>query len=169
MFVVSEDASLFPATVRLQLVREGVAELAAADRIAVHAGGRYIISRATFPRYFIAGASQRDQAAAGLDLQLFRNHIAPCLGITDRFVGSEPLSPVTNAYNREMAYWLQEAPCDGPPIAVHEIERVTVGGQVVSASRVRAAIEAGDLDAIRPLVPAPTLASIEERFFTARS
>ena len=169
VFVVSEDASLFPAGVRLRLVREGVEELALADRIAVHAGGRYIVSRATFPRYFIKGAAERAQAAAGLDLQLFRNHIAPALGITDRFVGSEPLSPVTDAYNDEMAYWLQEAPCDGPPVAVHEIERVTIGGEVVSASRVRASIEANDLDAVRRLVPAPTSAYIEQRFFTVRS
>jgi len=169
VFVVSEDASLFGADARLRLVRAGVAELREPDRIKVHPGDRYVVSRATFPRYFIKGAAEREHAAAGLDLQLFRNHIAPTLGITDRFVGSEPLSPVTNAYNEEMAYWLEQAPSPKPAIGVHLIERLVHGGDVISASRVREAIAAGDFETIGRLVPAPTLDYIKQHYLTLRS
>lgn len=164
VFVVSEDASLFPARDRYHLVRAGVAELGS-DRVQVHRGGRYVVTRATFPNYFIKGGEERARAAAGLDLQLFRNYIGPTLGITDRFVGTEPLSPVTKAYNEEMHYWLEEVPSTAPPIRVHEIDRRTLGDAVISASRVRANIESRDLAAIERIVPRPTYEYIKANFF----
>lgn len=163
VFVVGEDASEFGADERLALVRAGIAELGLGGRVVVHPGSRYIVSRATFPNYFLQREAERASAAAGLDLQLFRTAIAPALGITDRFVGSEPLSAVTSAYNREMRHWLAEAPSPAPPIAVHEIERLRFDGRPISASRVRAALASGDLDALAGLVPAPTLAHIRRR------
>lgn len=174
VFVVAEDASLFAADVRLRLVRAGVAQLSAelglGERIQVHPGSPYIVSRATFPAYFLPDADARADAAAGLDLQLFRDAIAPELGVTDRYVGTEPLSAVTASYNTQMRHWLQaapgEGPCSGPPIRVHEIARRELDGRPISASRVRAAIGAGDLATIARLVPSPTLADIEQRFFT---
>lgn len=174
VFVVAEDASLFGADVRLRLVRAGVAELSAdlglGDRITVHPGSPYIVSRATFPAYFLHDQDARADAAAGLDLQLFRDAIAPELGITDRYVGTEPLSAVTASYNAQMRRRLQDepgaAPGSSPPIRVHEIPRRELDGHPMSASRVRAAIAAGDLSTIARLVPAPTLTEIERRFFT---
>ncbi len=168
VFVVSEDASLFSSETRLRLVREGVAELGLGDRVRVHAGSRYIVSRATFPNYFLKRAAERASAAAGLDLQLFRTGIAVALGITDRYVGSEPLSAVTAAYNAEMRHWLEVAPSPAPVVRVHELERRELGGGPISASRVRACIEARDLDAIARLVPRPTLDHITRRFFPDR-
>lgn len=168
VFVVAEHApGAFPAEVRLRLVREGVADAGIAN-IRVHRGSRYIVSRATFPNYFLAKEDTRAQAAAGLDLQLFRRHIGPALGVTDRFVGTEPLSAVTASYNVEMRRWLQEAPSDSPPIRVHEVPRVYLDGGPVSASRVRAALEAGDEETVARLVPAPTLAHLRSRFVSDR-
>lgn len=160
VFVVGEDASAFDAATRLRLVREGIAGLDLGEQVVVHPGSRYIVSRATFPNYFLAREDARASAAAGLDLQLFRTAIAPALGITDRFVGTEPLSPVTAAYNAEMRWWLAEAPLDAPPIAVHEVARLEVDGESVSASRVRQGLASGDLDAVARLVPGPTLAHL---------
>lgn len=118
VFVVAEDASLFGADVRLRLVRAGVAELSAdlglGDRITVHPGSPYIVSRATFPAYFLHDQDARADAAAGLDLQLFRDAIAPELGITDRYVGTEPLSAVTASYNAQMRRRLQDEPGAAP-------------------------------------------------------
>nr|NLI50916.1 [citrate (pro-3S)-lyase] ligase [Propionibacterium sp.] len=168
VFVVSEDASLFPARDRYHLVRAGVAELGS-ERVQVHRGGRYVVSRATFPNYFIKGGEERARAAAGLDLQLFRDFIGPTLGVTDRFVGTEPLSPVTNAYNAEMHHWLEDAPSAHPPIRVHEIERRTLGEAVISASRVRACLESRDLAAIERMVPRPTYEYIKANFFAEKS
>ena len=49
LFIVSEDASLVPFSVRKKLVMEGTAHL---KNIRYHDSGPYIISNATFPSYF---------------------------------------------------------------------------------------------------------------------
>lgn len=167
VWVVSEDASMFSAADRLALVRAGCAALPDADRIHVHAGTPYVVSKATFPAYFLGSEAEVVKGAAGLDLQLFRNHIAPALGITDRYVGTEPLSPITRLYNNEMRYWLQEAPSAAPPIRLHIVPRLCEGPEPVSASRVRALIADGRLDEVEPLVPPTTYAYLRERFAEA--
>lgn len=165
VFVVGEDASFFAADVRLRLVREGIATLDTSTPIVVHPGSRYIVSRATFPHYFIRGDEAHAVAAAELDLLLFRERLAPALGITDRFVGTEPLSGVTASYNREMRRWLEREPRDAPRIRIHELPRRELDGAPISASRVRALLAAGDLDALAPLVPPPTLRFIRATYF----
>lgn len=156
VLVVSEDAARFSAADRLALVRAGCAELPEADRINVIPGSSYVVSRATFPDYFLGDEADILKGVAGLDLQLFRNHIAPALGVTDRYVGTEPLSAITAEYNRELRHWLEDAPSGHPPIRVHEIERIG-DGEPISASRVRALVDAGRVDEAAALVPAPTL------------
>lgn len=163
VFLVGEDASMFAPSIRLMLARESINQIQHKDRIVVHAGSPYIVSRATFPNYFIAEETDRRSAAAGLDLQLFRNAIGPALGITDRYVGTEPYSAVTAAYNAEMRDWL-EGEGAFPPIRVHEIERLMVDGEPISASRVRAALAMGDLEDLARLVPAPTLSYLRHHF-----
>jgi [citrate (pro-3S)-lyase] ligase len=66
-------------------------------------------------------------------------------------VGTEPLDPVTAAYNRAMAALL---PSFG--IELVEIPRLETGGGPVSASRVRELLKAGDLEGIRELAPPST-------------
>lgn len=165
VFVVGEDASFFGADVRLRLVREGVATMNTGTPIVVHPGSRYVVSRATFPHYFIRGDEAHAVAAAELDLLLFREHLAPALGVTDRFVGTEPLSGVTASYNREMRRWLEFEAREAPRIRVHELPRRELDGAPISASRVRALIASGDLDALAALVPAPTLRFIRATYF----
>ncbi|MFT3876340.1 MAG: [citrate (pro-3S)-lyase] ligase [Propioniciclava sp.] len=167
VWVVSEDASMFSAADRLALVRAGCAALPDADRIVVHPGTPYVVSKATFPAYFLNSTTDLVRGIAGLDLQLFRNHIARVLGITDRYVGTEPLSPVTRLYNNEMRYWLQEAPSAAPPINLRIVPRRCEGPEPVSASRVRALIADGRLDEVEPLVPPTTYAYLRERFAEA--
>ena len=145
IFVLSEGKSLFPAEVRLRLVREGTADLANAVLCPTE---DYLISSATFPTYFLKDDAQADRIQCGLDLQIFGRQFAPKLGITKRFVGTEPLDRVTAAYNRRMK---QVLPLFG--IEVVEVERVRAGGAPVSASRVRALLRGGDPAAVRGLVP----------------
>ena len=57
---------------------------------------------ATFPDYFLKDQSRAGEVWTELDLAVFRR-LAEKLGITRRFVGSEPFCPVTDAYNRAMA------------------------------------------------------------------
>ena len=163
VWVVAEEGAEFSAADRLHLVQDGCAALPEASRIQVHPGSVYMVSRATFPEYFLRDDSLVERGVAGLDLQLFRRHIGPALGITDRYVGTEPLSPVTDQYNQAMRHWLQQEPMDQPPITVHEIPRLELGGEVVSASRVRMLLHDGRLDAVADLVPPTTLAYLCRR------
>ncbi|MHB0896274.1 MAG: [citrate (pro-3S)-lyase] ligase [Spirochaetales bacterium] len=160
IFVVEEDRSLFPFKVRIELVKRGTADL---RNVTVLEGGPYIISSATFPTYFIrpnaakGGASEQAvELHAALDLALFRLHIAPALRITDRFVGTEPYCATTLIYNKMMKELLQDRDGDGPVLRVHEMPRLEKNGEPVSASRVRALIRGGDLDATKELVPRTT-------------
>ena len=88
LFVVREDASFFPFSARIEMVRAGVAHL---PNVVVHEGSQYIISRATFPAYFLKETGKVQQAWSEIDVLIFRDFIAPALGITHRFIGSEPL------------------------------------------------------------------------------
>ncbi len=167
VFVVSEDASFFSYADRLALVRAGVATMPERDRIHVHPGSQYLVSKATFPTYFIKDQGIIDMAATAVDLRIFREHIAPALQITHRYVGNEPFCPVTRRYNADMHHWLEEAPDRCPPVRVVEIERTATGGRAISATEVRRHIIAGDLMALRDLVPPTTFAFIVQRYGTA--
>jgi [citrate (pro-3S)-lyase] ligase len=158
LFVVREDLSLFPYEDRLDLVRKGVADIA---NVTVHPGSVYIISRATFPAYFLKNAAVVDKAYTGIDIQIFRKYIAPALGITHRFAGSEPHSAVTSQYNEDMAFWLATPEVAAPPIAFAILPRKELDGEAISASRVRAAWRDNGIEAVRPMVPVSTYAYLE--------
>ena len=156
LFVLSEDKSFFPAADRMMLVQQGVADL---KNVIVHPTGDYLISAATFPTYFIKDKDRIPEIRCQLDLEVFANHFAPALGITRRFVGTEPLSPVTDAYNRQMMDFL---PKKG--IEVTLIQRKELGGAPISASRVRALLEEQDWAQLETLVPPTTLSYLKEHY-----
>ena len=148
IFIVSEDVSLFPFSIRKKLVVQGTAHL---PNVIYHDSGPYIISNATFPSYF-----QKDEAAvieshASLDIAVF-GKIARSLGITARYVGEEPLSLVTGIYNSAMADRLPQM-----GIECKIIPRKEAGGKVISASTVRQAIKNGSFEQLAGLVPDSTL------------
>ena len=149
VFVLSAEAAHVPTRVRLQLVREGCRDF---KNVQVIAGGDYIISSATFPDYFLKDASEAALAFARLDATIFATRIAPACGIRTRFVGEEPLDPMTAAYNETLAAILPEH-----GVAVRVIPRKTLEGAPISASRVRALWREARYDEIAPLVPATTL------------
>ena len=149
VFVLWEDRSSFPAEVRYRLVREGTKHL---PNVYIHKGRDYIISEATFPSYFLKEFHEIVEVHARLDLTIFKTHIAPVLGIKRRFVGEEPFCPVTRTYNKIMKKELPESGID-----VVEIPRFKVGGEAVSASRVRKLIGEGKMDVVQSLVPDTTM------------
>lgn len=63
-----------------------VAMLEHLSNVVVHENSDYLISKATFPTYFIKDESHISELHAELDLKIFKRHIAPVLGITHRFV-----------------------------------------------------------------------------------
>lgn len=150
VFVVEEDASEFPFTDRIRLVREGTADI---PGVTVTPGGAYIISAATFPSYFLKDSGKVSAAHTELDLTIFGKHIAPAARITQRFAGEEPLCPVTASYNQAMLSIL-------PPLGVdvHIIPRKTEGDEVISASRVRSLFASKRFEELHPLVPESTYA-----------
>ncbi|WP_207958417.1 [citrate (pro-3S)-lyase] ligase [Caballeronia sp. SBC1] len=153
VFVVSEDVSQFRFADRFLLVSQG---LAGTERLTVHYGSRYTISKATFPGYFLKDKGMIEHCRTAIDLLLFRQYIAPALGITHRFVGTEPFCVVTNRYNEDMKHWLQHTQAPGSPVGVVEISRYVKAGIPVSASAVRRLLATGDFARIRPLVPDST-------------
>jgi len=153
VFVLSEDRSAFPASVRLQLVKENTAHI---PNIIVHPTADYLISSATFPDYFHKEKGLSSEINCKLDLTIFATHFARPMGITRRYVGTEPNCAVTATYNHQMKSFL---PTMG--IEVVEIPRYELGGQPVSASKVRALLKEGKLDEIKPLVPPATFAYLE--------
>ena len=148
VFVVWEDRSVFPSEVRYRLVREGTADL---NNVVVHRGRDYIISDATFPTYFIKKYEDVVETQARLDITVFIKYIAGRLDIRKRFAGEEPYCRVTNEYNRVMAELLPAAGID-----LEIVPRKTSGGDAISASRVRELLKAGDLSAVKNLVPEST-------------
>lgn len=145
VMVVREDCSLFAYAERKAMVEQGVAHL---KNVTVIDGSEYAISQATFPTYFLKRLDDAADTQMLLDLDLFRRHIAPALGTTVRFVGTEPTDQLTRRYNQLMHEVLAD---------VREIARLEKEGNVVSASRVRKAMEQGDMSTIRQLVPPTTL------------
>lgn len=145
VMVVREDCSLFAYAERKAMVEQGVAHL---KNVTVIDGSEYAISQATFPTYFLKRLDDAADTQMLLDLDLFSRHIAPALGATVRFVGTEPTDQLTRRYNELMHEVLTD---------VREISRLEKEGNAVSASRVRKAMEQGDMSTIRQLVPPTTL------------
>ena len=148
LFIVSEDQSLVPFSVRKQLVLEGTAHL---DNIIYHESGPYIISNATFPSYFQKDAGAVMESHANLDLTIFVR-IAQTLGINCRYVGEEPNSQVTGIYNKIMARKLPEN-----EISCTIVPREEANGAVISASTLRTALKNDNIELLKTLVPETTL------------
>lgn len=147
LFIVSEDQSLVPFSVRKMLVQQGVSHLA---NVICHDSGDYIISSATFPSYFQENENAVIESNALLDLEIF-SQIAKTLGIQRRYVGEEPFSRVTHLYNQIMQ---QKLPEHGIECVV--IPRQSRGNQIISASKVRQCIKTGDFAQVQKMVPAST-------------
>jgi len=156
VFILSESKSMFSPDTRMALAKAGCLDL---ENVYFHPTGPYMVSSATFPTYFIKDKARAGDIHCGLDVKLFGEKIAPALNITKRFVGTEPNCVVTNAYNTQMKKHLP-----GYGIEVIEIPRREIGGEAISASRVRALVEKGDFEAIRQLVPEGTYEYLVKEF-----
>lgn len=156
VFVVSEERGRFSASDRLEMVRQGIADL---PNVTVCPTGPYLISNVTFPTYFLRDESRAEEIHCQLDMEIFAACFAPALGITRRYVGSEPLSPVTAAYNRAMQAFLPAR-----SIEVREIPRQLLDGVPISASTVRALWERGDAAQLRRLVPDTTWRYLQRHY-----
>ena len=151
VFVLSEEQPPFPAADRLQLVMEGTQDL---ENVTVFPTGPYLISSATFPTYFLKNRDDAVTVQCELDIAVFSRYYIPKFGITHRYVGTEPTSALTNAYNCALKSQL--------PIPVVEIPRLEVGSAPISASTVRSLLKTGQPETVRKFVPATTFDYLEK-------
>ena len=155
IFVLSEDKSQFSAAHRLEMVRLDTRDL---PNVTVLPTGPYLLSAATFPTYFLKDREAAPKIQCALDIEVFLKYYVPKFGITHRFVGTEPLSPMTGMYNEALKAIL---PSKGIPLV--EIPRLCSDDTPISASAVRAALKAGDRLTLSRLLPETTLAYLTSK------
>ena len=148
IFVVEEDESIFSFQERFAMVCQGTSDL---EHIMVVPSGPYILSKNTFPEYFLKVSDEDLKQNTEDDITLFAEKIAPKLGISYRFVGEEREDKVTNEYNEAMKRLL---PRYG--IQVVEIPRKSNKQVAISASRVRHCLSMNHMEELNGLVPAST-------------
>ncbi len=155
LFVVSEDKSRFSFAQRLEMVKLGTADL---KNVCVLTTGPYLVSSATFPTYFLKDREQAGQVQCLLDVAIFTRYFVPKFSITDRFVGTEPLSPMTNQYNRAMK---EHLPKHG--VTLNEIPRRSIANTPISASEVRRLMDEKNIEKIKTLVPETTFRFLQSQ------
>ncbi len=148
IFVVEEDESVFPFADRIAIIRQHLMKY---PNVKVLSGGEYIISKATFPTYFLKKVDDDITAYTSLDAGIFLKYFVPALGITKRFLGEEPLDKMTYLYNGTLKEVLEEG-----GLEVKIIKRLEKDGKIVSASRVRQYLRDGNYYEAFKLLPEAT-------------
>lgn len=154
IFVLSEEQSRFSAKDRMEMVKRGTADL---SNVSVLPTGPYMISSATFPTYFLKETLNTSDVQCKLDIEVFTKYFVPHFSITHRYVGSEPLCPVTNSYNRLLAKNLPKH-----NVSLIEIPRKREGDAPISASLVRKLIDSGNIEDVKKLLPKTTFDYLRE-------
>lgn len=153
LFIVSEDASFFPASVRRRLIIENTKHL---KNIIYHECGPYLISNSVFPAYFQKSEDDVIRSQVLLDTAIF-TRIAKELNISRRYVGEEPFSRVTALYNEAIQKELIKQ-----GLVVQIFSRIeTSDKKTISASSVRAALKEDDWITIKNMVPPATLSFLQ--------
>ena len=173
---VREDVSQFPYAERLAMIQAANANpthtdasfvMPGGDRgshVVVLEGSDYCISAATFPTYFLKDLSDAAETQMRLDLDLYSRWIAPALGASVRFVGSEPFDALTAHYNTLIPNSVEiprlHLVATGPEVCF-------TSAPVVSASKVRQALAEGRYRKAAAMCPETThpylLAVLAER------
>ena len=148
VFVVSEDKSRFSANDRIEMVRLGTKHL---SNVKVLPTGPYLISSATFPTYFLKDRENVEKIKCVADIEIFTKYYVPRFRIQRRYVGTEPLSQMTNQYNETLRQLL---PLKG--IEFIEIPRLETLNQPISASKVRELIDLGEAEMLKEFLPDST-------------
>lgn len=144
VFVVEEDKSQFPFCDRFEMVKRGTEDL---KNVYVVPSGKYILSIFTFPDYF-EKTQIKEVFNPEYDLYIFADIVAPALKISKRFVGTEPLDWITRTYNEAMKKILPQK-----GVEVIEVERLKDEAGVISASRVRKALQDVKTNEALKLIP----------------
>ena len=155
VFVLTEERSEFSTVDRMAMVKLGTHHL---PNVTVLPTNDYMVSSATFPSYFLRDDAEMAVARiqASLDARLFKERVAPILKITDRYVGDEPYSQVTNIYNESMQAVF------GDELDLHILPRLALDEDIISATKVRLAIKEKDDARLRTLLPETSYQYLQE-------
>lgn len=145
VFIVEENRSNFPFEVRINLVKKGTSDL---KNVHVIPGGKYIISSATFPSYFLKNEDEKLLGYTSIDANVFGKYIAPVFNINKRYIGTEPNCSVTEKYNNVL---MQTLPTYGVETIL--VERLKIDNKAISASNVRKYIKNQELEKLKNIVP----------------
>lgn len=154
VFIVEEDKSLFPFGDRYQMTKNGVADL---KNVTVIPGGKYIISSATFPSYFLREETKVLSAYTKLDATIFSKYFCKQFNITKRMLGEEPYCPVTRSYNKALVGILEN---HGVEVDIIPRKWISTPNNYISASKVRNLIKKEGreaLDHLSEFIPAVTI------------
>ncbi len=145
VFVVSEDRSFFPFKDRFTIIKESFKHH---QNIYVVPTKDYLVSYATFPKYFQKNETLIKKDHALIDVLTFKKHYMKVFNISKRYVGEEPYSPMTDIYNQTMKEYL------GKDLII--IARKSLEDVPISASTVRKLLKKNGIDSVRKYVPKET-------------
>ena len=144
IFLVETDESIIDYKTRYSILTKSITHL---KNIHVLNSTVYIISRATFPTYFLKN-EEHSAIYTELDISIFKKYFMPIFEIDYRFVADEPLDKLTDTYNKTMKHILGEN--------LIMIDRKKHGNKVISASYVRSLAKEKRYDEIKEVVPNET-------------
>jgi [citrate (pro-3S)-lyase] ligase len=145
IFLVEENRSVFTFETRFKIVKKSVKYL---KNVVVLPSTSYIISKATFPTYFSKNLNEASELYTKLDIHIFKEYFMSILNIDFRYVGTEPLDPLTNLYNEQMKKILQNQ--------LVIVDRLEKDSQTISASYIRKLAREHQFELIKELVPKAT-------------
>lgn len=140
VFVVEEDNQEFDFQTRYSLVYLTCKKY---ENVVVLPASKYIVSKATFPTYFLS-EDKVDHEISMLDGLIFKNFFMNKLNINKRYVGSE-VKEKMNDYNKTLSDILKEN--------LILVDRITLNGTIISASYVRQLLKEGNIEKALTFIP----------------
>lgn len=141
VFILEEEGSYFTFKERYSMA---YLALKPYSNVLVIPSSKYIISKATFPGYFLKTVDETTAEYAKYDALIFLNYFIPLLNIGKRYVGEET-SDYMRVYNQTLSEVL------GDKLEV--VQRFKEDGEVISAGKFRALIEDGKRREAFELIP----------------
>lgn len=145
IFVIEEDAFLFPFEERFKMIQEGTKDI---SNVMVVPNGDFILSKNNFWEYYRRQKEEIVMLNAEYDVSMFADYIADPLHITHRFSGREMKNNVMKIYNKVMGKILYQK-----GISYVEIEKITENGETISTRKVRNYLKNREYDKAFRLLP----------------
>ncbi len=142
IFVLEEDISDFSFKERFSLAFLATRQYS--ERVCVLPSTEYIVSKSTFPDYFLHGADKITEAYAEYDALIFQKYFMEKLGIVKRYFGAEK-TDYMQIYNKTMCKVLGDK--------AEIVDRFKLNGQDISAKSFRQLLKDGKNEEALDLIP----------------